>query len=126
MEEIEKGNAFIRTLDLEAMVTPGALEEKVRMEISNIETKLDGLKTLLTNNYETQCKEIMASCTQMVSERVSKREFIDNKSFMLGLIREAKSFAAQARHQSESLQTKYEHLDEFYVSKSKFDELAEK
>ena len=30
VEDIEKGNSFIRNLDLEAMVTPGALEEKVR------------------------------------------------------------------------------------------------
>ena len=96
------------------------------MEINFVENKLDSQKTALNNNFDLRCKDIMDKCNSLVQERISKREYQDNKAFMLGLIREAKSLASQARHQTDNLQTKYENLDEFYVSRDKFDELAEK
>ena len=79
-------------------MTPGVLEEKVRMEINFVENKLDSQKTALNNNFDLRCKDIMDKCNSLVQERISKREYQDNKAFMLGLIREAKSLASQARH----------------------------
>ena len=66
VEEIEKGNSFIRNLDLENMVTPGALEEKVRYEINFVETKLENMRTQLMNNLEVRSKEITDSLTALI------------------------------------------------------------
>ena len=126
VEEIEKGNSFIRNLDLEAMVTPGGLEEKVRMEINFVETKLENMRTSLMNNLELRCKEVTDTSTALIQERVSKKEYLQNKTFMLELIRETKSTAKQAMSQTDNLQTKYENLNDFYASKDEFDELKEK
>ena len=49
---MERGNAFIRNLDLEAMVTPGFLEERVRMETNFLETKQENIKTTLVNKFK--------------------------------------------------------------------------
>ena len=45
---------------------------------------------------------------------------------MLAMNRESKALAKQAMSLTDNLQTKYENLDSFYVSRMAFDELKEK
>ena len=66
VEEIEKGNSFIRNLDLENMVTPGGLEEKVRQEILFVDTKMENIRTTLMNTIETRCKEVVENTTGLI------------------------------------------------------------
>ena len=126
VEEIEKGNSFIRNLDLEAMVTPGALEEKVRMEIQFVDTKMEDIRNGLMNMIETRCKEVVENATGLIQERVSKKEYQQNKTFMMGEIRGCESKAQQALSLTDNLQTKYVILDEYYASKDAFEVLRQK
>lgn len=54
---MEKGNSFIRNLDIDNMVTPSAMEEKVRYVMNYIDSTQENLMTLLNNNIELKCKE---------------------------------------------------------------------
>ena len=96
VEEIEKGNSFIRNLDLEAMVTPDGLETKVRMEIDFVATNQENMRTAMMNNFELRCKEVTDKCQALVQERVSKNDYMKNKTFMLELLRETKAAAMKA------------------------------
>lgn len=126
VEEIEKGNSFIRNLDLEAMVTPGVLEEKVRMEFKFLEDRLETMRTQLTNNLEQRCLDVTDKLTVLIQERVSKQVYLQNKTFMNESIREAKEIAKRAEKETSSLQTKYNSLDEFYVKRCEFEEMLNK
>lgn len=88
VEEIEKGNTFIRNLDLESMVTPGVLESKVREESKFLQEKQESMRTILINSIETRQKEVTDRCKQMIQERVSKHEYTKSKSFMQASIRD--------------------------------------
>ena len=121
VEEIEKGNSFIRNLDLENMVTPGGLEEKVRQEILFVDTKMENIRTTLMNTIETRCKEVVENATGLIQERVSKKEYQQNKTFMMGEIRGCESKAQQALSLTDNLQTKYVNLDEYYAKKEPFE-----
>ena len=66
VEEIEKGNSFIRNLDLENMVTPADMEVKIQMETNNIETKLENMRTSMMNNFELRCKDVTDRCQSLI------------------------------------------------------------
>lgn len=62
VEEIEKGNTFIRNLDLEAMVTPGVLETKVREEAVFQRDKMESMRTIIVSQIEMRKKEVTDKC----------------------------------------------------------------
>ena len=54
------------------------------------------MKTILLNTIDLKQKEVTEKCKQLVTERVSKKEFGENKAFMLSMVREAKAAATHA------------------------------
>ena len=70
----------------------------------------------LENQIHIKAKEIHDYCSQLIKERVGKKEFKDVEAFLLNLIRENKNVGKQSEAQLNTLQTKYENLDTFYVT----------
>ena len=82
-EEMEKGNAVLRNLDLEQMVKPGDLEDKCRTEREMVFQKIEELGTFLMNRMQDRFNYVSEDFAQRIMERVSKRDFKDNAAFLL-------------------------------------------
>ena len=87
---MEKGNAIIRNLDLEAMVTPRFLYDKLLIEKKNLEMSQENMGKSLSNTFDLRFKEVTDDCRTWVQDRVSKRDWQESNNHMLGLIRDAK------------------------------------
>ena len=55
---IEKGNAILRNLDLDTLVTPGQLEEKVRLETNMVLQSTEFERTNIVNMFEERYKQV--------------------------------------------------------------------
>ena len=58
VEAIEKGNAILRNLDLDTLVTPGQLEEKVRLETNMVLQSTEFERTNIVNMFEERYKQV--------------------------------------------------------------------
>ena len=87
---------------------------------------MEDIRNGLMNMIETRCKEVVENATGLIQERVSKKEYQQNKTFMMGEIRGCESKAQQALSLTDNLQTKYVILDEYYASKDAFEVLRQK
>ena len=114
--DLEESISLIRNLNLDLMVTPERLEDKMHMLQQQMTTLSDRETNRLENQIHIKAKEIHDYCSQLIKERVGKKEFKDIEAFLLNLIRENKTIGKQSEAQLNTLQTKYENLDTFYVT----------
>ena len=96
---MEKGNAIIRNLDLEAMVTPRFLYDKLLIEKKYLEMNQENMGKSLMNTFDLRFKEVTDNCQTWVQDRVSKREYTESNGHMLALIRDAKELGTRSRPQ---------------------------
>ena len=61
----------------------------------------------------------------MILSRTSKRDFIDNNVHLMAMIREVRNMAQGAVAASDSLQTKYDNLDDLIISRAEFEKYKE-
>ena len=123
---MEKGNAIIRNLDLEAMVTPRFLYDKLLIEKKYLEMNQENMGKALTNTFDLRLKEVTENCQTWVQDRVSKREYLESNAHMYALIRDAKELGSRAQSQASNLQDKYNKLDANFITKEVFEAFQEK
>ena len=106
----------MRNYNLDLMVSPEKLEDKMHILQNQMTSMSDKETNRLENQIHVKAKEIHDYCAKIIKERIGKKDFKDFESFILNLIRENKSIAKQSEAQLNTLQTKYENLDTFYVT----------
>ena len=106
----------MRNYNLDLMVSPEKLEDKMHILQNQMTSMSDKETNRLENTIHVKAKEIHDYCAKIIKERIGKKDFKDFESFILNLIRENKSIAKQSEAQLNTLQTKYENLDTFYVT----------
>ena len=114
--DLEESISLMRNLNLDLMVTPERLEDKMHLLQQQMTNMSDKETNRLENNIHVKTKEIHEYCAKIIKERIGRKDFKDFESFILNLIRENKSIAKQSEAQLNTLQTKYENLDTFYVT----------
>ena len=92
---MEESISLLRNLNLDLMVTPERLEDKMHTVTTQMETKAERETNKLENIIHIKAKEITDYCTQLIRERVGKKDFQDNQSLLLNLIRDGKT---QGKH----------------------------
>ena len=75
VEAIEKGNAVLRNLDLDTLVTPGALEQKVRLETNMVLQSTEFERTNIVNMFEERYKQVYDVIDEKLLKKVSKQDF---------------------------------------------------
>lgn len=108
------------------MVTPERLEDKIHTLSQQMETNAERETNKLENLVHIKAKEITDHCTHLIRERVGKKDFNDQQSLLLNLIREGKTQNKHSDVQLEALQTKYENLDTFYVTVEQMDSFKDR
>ena len=124
--DIEESISLLRNLNLDLMVTPERLEDKIYVISQQFETNAERETNRLENVMHLKAKEITDHCTHLIRERVGKKDFNDNQSLLLNLIRDGKTQGKHADVQLSALQTKYENLDSFYVTVDQMNSFKER
>lgn len=74
---------MLRNLDLDTLVTPGALEQKVRLEANMILQSTEFERTNIVNMFEERYKQVFDVIDEKLLKKVSKQDFMHHKEFMM-------------------------------------------
>lgn len=125
MNELEATNYLLAKLDLNELVSLEKLEDRLQIEFARIEKNHFDRSILFENKIETFQNTVDEKATKMILSRTSKRDFIDNNVHFMSMIREIKNMAQGAVAASNSLQTKYDNLDDLNISRAEFEKYKE-
>ena len=114
--DLEESISLIRNLNLDLMVTPERLEDKMHLLQQQMTSLSDRETNRLENQIHIKAKDIHEYCSQLIRERVGKKDFKDVEAFLLNLIRENKTVGKQSEAQLNALQTKYANLETWLVT----------
>ena len=121
MNELEATNCLLAKLDLNELVSLEKLEDRLQIEFARIEKNHFDRSILFENKIETFQNTVDEKASKMILSRTSKRDFNENNVHLMSMIREIRNMAQGAVAASNSLQTKYDNLDELNISRAEFE-----